>query len=214
MTSTMERVTGRALIVTDIQNDFCPGGALAVPEGDRVVPVVNRLMPRFDVVVATQDWHPPGHLSFASSHPGRIIYDTILLDGVVQTLWPNHCVQGTEGAQFRRDFDMQLVRAVVRKGMDPRIDSYSTFRDNAHRALTGLAGYLKSLGVTDVYLTGLATDYCVYFSGLDALEFGFHAIIVVDATRGIDFPAGSMQQKMEDFERKGGRVVLSKEILG
>lgn len=204
----------RALLVTDVQNDFCPGGALAIPEGDRVVPVINRLMPRFEIVVATQDWHPPGHLSFASSHPGRKVYDTVLLDGIEQTLWPDHCVQQTKGAEFRHDLETRYIRAVIRKGMDPRIDSYSTFRDNAKRAHTGLDGYLRSLGVEEVFLTGLATDFCVYYSAMDAIEMGFRPTIILDATRGIDLPSGSMAKKLQAFEANGGRVIEARDVLG
>ena len=202
----------QALIVTDVQNDFCPGGSLPVPHGDEVVPVINRLMTRFRFVVACQDWHPMGHISFASTHPGKRPFDTIELGAGEQTLWPDHCVQETPGADFRADLETRYIRAVIRKGIDPRVDSYSTFRDNAKQAITGLHGYLEAHGVGDVYLTGLATDFCVYFSAMDALEMGFRPFIVLDASRGIDVPAGSMASKLDAFHANGGRIVRSSDL--
>ncbi|MDX1649953.1 MAG: bifunctional nicotinamidase/pyrazinamidase, partial [Myxococcota bacterium] len=163
----------KALLLVDIQRDFLPGGALAVPEGDAVVPVANRLAARFPLVVATQDWHPEGHVSFASSHPGHEPFDEIEVDGLDQTLWPDHCVQGSRGAGFADDLDLRPVEAIVRKGMDPRIDSYSGFFDNGHRKETGLAGLLRGRGVDEVFLVGLAADVCVAFTARDACELGF-----------------------------------------
>jgi len=158
----------RALILVDIQNDFLPGGSLAVPDGDAVVPVANAVKGRFDLVVATQDWHPAEHGSFASSHPGTKPGETGELVGLPQVFWPDHCVQGSDGARLHRDLDLHAV-TIFRKGTDPEIDSYSAFFDNAHRKATGLGDYLNSQGVTDVFILGLATDYCVKFTALDSV---------------------------------------------
>lgn len=196
-----------ALIVTDVQNDFCPGGALAVPDGDRVIPAINRLQPRFDLVVATQDWHPRNHGSFAANHPGKEPGDVIELGGMEQILWPVHCVQDCPGAAFHPDLDRSRVAEVFRKGTDPEIDSYSTFFDNAHRKATGLGDYLTDRGVTHVYLTGLATDYCVKFSALDALRLGFAVTVVRDACRGIDREAGDVDRALKQLQAEGARVI-------
>ena len=176
----------KALLLIDIQNDFVPGGRLAVPGGDAILPLVNALQARFDLVVATQDWHPAGHQSFASNHPGRAPFEQIDLHGLPQTLWPDHCVQDTPGAALHPDLSTGHVEAIFRKGMAPNIDSYSAFFDNGHRKATGLTAYLRGRGVTDVYLAGLAGDYCVYFSALDAQAEGFITHVITDATRSID----------------------------
>ncbi len=201
---------GPALVVVDVQNDFCPGGALAVPEGDAVVPVINRLVPGFDVVIATQDWHPAGHASFASSHPGRRPLDVVELDGVQQVLWPDHCVQGTGGAALHRDLDTRRVRAIVRKGMDPRVDSYSAFRDNHREHPTGLASYLRELGVSRVVIVGLTTDYCAATSARDAVELGFSAEIWLRATRPVGAPPGHAERTLAELRGLG--VVLREEL--
>ena len=174
------------LIVTDPQVDFCPGGALAVPEGDAIMPVINRLARRFAHVVVTQDWHPPGHMSFASAHPGKHPFETIEVDYGPQTLWPDHCVQGTAGAAFHPALDLPNVELVIRKGYHPAIDSYSAFRENDRKTPTGLAGYLRERGLTRVTLCGLATDFCVFFSAIDAREAGFETAVVLEASRAID----------------------------
>jgi nicotinamidase/pyrazinamidase len=174
------------LIVTDPQLDFCPGGALAVPRGDEVVPAINRLARRFAHVIATQDWHPPGHASFASTHPGRAPFDTMALDYGEQTLWPDHCVQGTPGAAFHPGLDIPQVELIIRKGYHAGIDSYSAFRENDRKTATGLAGYLRERGFERVTICGLATDFCVFFSALDAREFGFVTTVALDASRAID----------------------------
>ena len=174
------------LIVTDSQVDFCPGGALAVPEGDAIMPVINRLARRFAHVVVTQDWHPPGHISFASAHPGKKPFETIEVDYGPQTLWPDHCVQGTAGAAFHPALDLPNVELVIRKGYHPAIDSYSAFRENDRKTPTGLTGYLRERGLTRVTLCGLATDFCVFFSAIDAREAGFETAIVLEASRAID----------------------------
>ncbi|GAB3823762.1 bifunctional nicotinamidase/pyrazinamidase [Hymenobacter jeollabukensis] len=202
----------KALLLIDIQNDFVPGGALAVPGGADIIPLVNRLQPQFDLVVATQDWHPAGHLSFASSHPGRQVFDRIELYGLAQVLWPDHCVQGTTGAELHPDLDQHRIEAIFRKGMAREIDSYSGFFDNGHRRSTGLAAYLRGREVTEVYLAGLAADYCVFYSAKDARGQGFDTFIIEDATRAIS-PEGFEQAKAE-LHQLGGHLVHSRELLG
>lgn len=199
----------RALILVDVQRDFLPGGALEVPDGDAVVPVANRLAPRFPLVVATQDWHPAGHVSFASSHPGREPFDRIELDGLDQTLWPDHCVQGSPGAGFADDLDMRPVEAIVRKGTDPGIDSYSGFFDNGHRKKTGLAEYLRGREVDAVYLVGLAADVCVAFTARDACALGFRTTVVRDGTRGI----GDVDAAFDALGRAGAHFADAEEVL-
>lgn len=179
------------LIVVDIQNDFCPGGRLAVPRGHEVVPLINRLAGRFSHVLLTQDWHPPGHLSFASSHPGKKPYDTIMVDYGPQILWPDHCVQATRGAEFHKDLRVTHAALVLRKGIHRAIDSYSTFYENDRKTPTGLIGYLRERGFTRVFLAGLAFDFCVRYSAEDARGEGFPVVVVEDACRGIDVD-GSM----------------------
>jgi nicotinamidase/pyrazinamidase len=174
------------LLVVDIQNDFCPGGALAVPHGDDVVPLVNRLGQRFEHVVLTQDWHPPGHQSFASTHAGRKPYDIIRVPYGQQILWPDHCVQGTFGAKFRKDLQIAHAELVLRKGYHRDIDSYSAFFENDRKTRTGLSGYLRERGFNRIFLTGLAFDFCVRYSAEDARREGFEVVIVEDACRGID----------------------------
>jgi nicotinamidase/pyrazinamidase len=174
------------LLVVDVQNDFCPGGRLAVPGGDEVVPMVNRLAAAFANVVLTQDWHPAGHLSFASSHPGRQPFETIEVAYGPQVLWPDHCVQGSAGAQFHRDLDIPHAALVVRKGFRRAVDSYSAFFENDKTTPTGLAGYLRERGLERVFLAGLAFDFCVRYSAEDARGQGFAAVVIEDACRGID----------------------------
>jgi nicotinamidase/pyrazinamidase len=173
-------------LVVDIQNVFCPGGSLAVPAGDEVVPVINELAARFEHVVLTQDWHPPGHLSFASSHPGKKPYDTIRVAHGDQILWPDHCVQGTHGAELRSDLRIPHASLVIRKGFHRAIDSYSTFRENDRVTRTGLAGYLRERGLERIFLAGLAYDFCIRYSAEDAKAAGFEVLVVEDACRAID----------------------------
>jgi nicotinamidase/pyrazinamidase len=175
-----------ALVGIDVQNDFCPGGALAVPRGDEVVPVINRLAGRFRHMVLTEDWHPKGHVSFASSHPGCQPFQTIQVAYGEQVLWPDHCIPGTRGAEFHPGLDTRPADVVVRKGNDPAVDSYSALYENDHRTSTGLAGYLRERGVRRLFLAGLATDFCVQYSALDARREGFEVFVVEDAVRGID----------------------------
>lgn len=174
------------LLIVDLQNDFCPGGALPVPEGDQVVRPINALAARFANVAATQDWHPPGHRSFASSHPGRQPFEAVELDYGRQVLWPDHCVQGTRGAAFHPDIALNVAQLVVRKGFHREIDSYSAFFENDRRTPTGLAGYLRERGIRRLFLAGLAYDFCVLWSAQDARRLDFEAVVVEDACRAID----------------------------
>ena len=190
------------LLVVDVQNDFCLGGALAVPRGGEVVPVVNRLARCFAHVVLTQDWHPPGHGSFASTHPGRQPFETIALPYGKQTLWPDHCVQGTAGAAFHRDLDVPRAELVLRKGFRPDMDSYSAFYENDRRTPTGLAGYLRERGFARVFLVGLATDFCVHYSAVDARREGFAVVLIEDGCRAIDLP-GSLAEAMGNMAAAG-----------
>jgi nicotinamidase/pyrazinamidase len=202
-----------AFVLVDVQNDFCPGGALAVPGGDEVVDIANALAPRFALAVATQDWHPAGHASFASAHPGAAVYDSADVGGIKQGLWPDHCVQGSKGAELRADLDLRPYRLVIRKGANPNLDSYSAFFENDRITPTGLRGYLQGLGVKRVYLAGLATDYCVLFSSLDAARLGFETWVVADAVRAVGVPAGSEKAAFQVMESAGVRLVSSAELL-
>jgi nicotinamidase/pyrazinamidase len=202
----------RALILVDIQNDFIPGGALAVAEGDATVPVANRVQPQFDLVVATQDWHPANHGSFASNHEGRKPGELSELGGLPQVLWPDHCVQGSRGAEFHRDLDLSRVARVFRKGTDPEIDSYSGFFDNGHRKATGLGDYLRDEQVTDVYVMGLATDYCVKWTALDALQLGFRTHLIEDGSRGVELKPGDVAAAVEEMRQAGVDITSSEAI--
>jgi nicotinamidase/pyrazinamidase len=182
---------GDVLLVIDVQNDFCTGGALAVKDGDAVVPVINHLTERFGHVVLTQDWHPSGHSSFATSHPGSHPFETIGMPYGQQTLWPDHCVQGTPGAAFHPQLATERAELVIRKGFRPEIDSYSAFYENDRRTPTGLAGYLRERGLQRIFLAGLATDYCVYYSAIDARRLGFDTVLIEAGCRAIDL-AGSL----------------------
>ncbi|HJW95216.1 MAG TPA: bifunctional nicotinamidase/pyrazinamidase [Thermoanaerobaculia bacterium] len=202
----------RALIIVDIQNDFIPGGSLAVAQGDEVVPVANRMQERFELVIATQDWHPANHGSFASNHDGHKPGDVIELAGIPQVLWPDHCVQGSRGAEFHRGLDLSGVTRIFRKGIDPAIDSYSAFFDNAHRRATGLGDYLRDEAVTDVYILGLATDYCVKFSALDAVQLGFKTHVIEDGCRGVELHPGDVAKSIEEMRNAGVEITKSTEV--
>jgi nicotinamidase/pyrazinamidase len=193
----------RALLLVDIQNDFLPGGALAVPSGDLVVPVANRWMPRYDLVVATQDWHPADHQSFASQHPGRRVGEVIQLEGCDQIMWPDHCVQGTLGAQLAPGLNVEGIHQVVRKGTDRAIDSYSGFFDNARRQSTGLDDFLRRQGVDEIHLMGLATDYCVKYTALDAADLGYRTVVMVEGIRGVELNDGDGAQAMHEMTAAG-----------
>lgn len=195
-----------ALILVDIQNDFLPGGALAVPGGDEIIPIVNRLQPRFGMVVATQDWHPSNHGSFANNHPGRQPGEVIDLHGLKQVLWPVHCVQDTRGADFASGLDRARWARVFHKGTDPTVDSYSGFFDNGLRNATGLGVFLRDKGVTEVSVVGLATDYCVKFTVLDALQLGFKTRLIEDACRGIDLQPGDIGKAVEEMCAAGAEI--------
>jgi nicotinamidase/pyrazinamidase len=201
------------LLVVDVQKDFCPGGRLAVPCGDEVVPIVNRLAAKFANVVLTQDWHPPGHLSFASSHPGKQPYQTIEVDYGPQVLWPDHCVQGTSGAQFRDDLHIPHAALVIRKGFRRAIDSYSAFYENDRTTPTGLAGYLRERGLARVFLAGLAFDFCVRYSAEDAHRQGLEAIVIEDACRGIDVD-GSVAATRRRLAELNVRSVGAADVVG
>jgi len=200
------------LIVVDVQNDFCPGGALAVADGDAVIPVIHRIAPLFEHILLTQDWHSPSHASFASTHPGKHPFETIELSYGEQTLWPDHCVQGTPGAEFYPALHLPQAELVLRKGFRPQIDSYSAFFENDRTTPTGLAGYLGERNLTRVFLCGLAYDYCVGFSAIDARRLGLPAVVIRDACRSIDLN-GSVEKIEAEFSAAGVWPVNSTEIL-
>jgi nicotinamidase/pyrazinamidase len=203
----------KALIVVDIQNDFLPGGALAVPGGDQVIPVANELIPCFEHVYATQDWHPANHGSFAVNHPGRQPGDVVDLNGIEQVLWPSHCIQNSWGASFAPGLNTGRFERLFRKGIDPGIDSYSTFFDNAHRRSTGLGEYLEGKGIVEVYIMGLATDYCVLYSVLDARELGLTVRVVEDGCRGIELRPGDTARAYESMRRAGASIIRASEVI-
>jgi nicotinamidase/pyrazinamidase len=202
-----------ALILVDLQNDFLPGGALPVPNGDAVIPLANQLQGAFKLVVATQDWHPPNHSSFAANHSGRKPGETVQLKKRTQTLWPVHCVQSTHGAEFAPALMRNRINKVFKKGTDADIDSYSGFFDNGHRRDTGLGTFLKEKKVTEVYVLGLATDYCVKFTALDAVELGFNTWLVEDACRGVNLKPNDSRDAIEAMEQAGVKVISSKQLL-
>jgi len=199
------------LLVTDVQNDFCPGGALAVPRGDEIIAPIHRVAPRFAHIVLIQDWHPANHSSFAASHPGKQPYDSVELHYGMQTLWPPHCVQGTRGAEFHPALQLTQAELILRKGFRPQIDSYSAFFENDRTTPTGLTGYLKERGLTRVFLAGLAYDYCVGYSALDARRLGLPAFVLRDACRAIDLN-GSVATIEAEFAKTGVAVVDSAEL--
>jgi nicotinamidase/pyrazinamidase len=197
----------RALLIVDVQNDFMPFGALPVSDGDAVVEVANALAPRFSLVVATQDWHPADHGSFASNQPGGVPGETIELGGVQQVLWPDHCVQRTPGASFHSALDIGCVDHVTRKGTDPAIDSYSAFFDNGHLKITGLAAFLETRGVSELVVLGLATDYCVKATVIDGLSLGFGVTVIEDGCRGVELSEGDSDRAFGEMRSAGARVV-------
>ncbi len=204
----------RCLLIVDLQRDFLPGGALGVPEGDRVVPVANALLPRFELVLATQDWHPANHRSFASQHPGRRVGEVIQLAGLDQILWPDHCIQHSPGAEFAPGLDTRRIERVFLKGVDAEIDSYSGLFDNGRRRCTGLDVFLRQRGVRDVFVLGLATDYCVKHTALDALALGWNVHVVVDGCRGVDLHPGDAARALDAMQAAGARLITSQAIEG
>lgn len=200
------RTSHEALIVIDVQNDFCPGGALAVEEGDQIVPEINAMMDDFATVILTQDWHPAGHSSFASSHDGKNPLEMIDMPYGPQVLWPDHCVQGSAGAEFHKDLRLEPANLIIRKGMNPAIDSYSAFFENDQTTPTGLEGYLRGLGITRLTMVGLATDFCVHFSAVDAAKLGFDVTVIESACRGIDLN-GSIQAAQDAMNAVGVKLV-------
>lgn len=202
-----------ALILVDLQNDFCRGGALEVPNGDEVIPLANLLQNYFDLVIATQDWHPADHVSFASNHPGHGIGDVVKTDKILQILWPDHCVQESDGAAFHSHLDISGITKIFHKGVDSSIDSYSAFYDNEHLRATGLGAFLKRLNVTDVYIMGLATDYCVKYSALDAKYLEFNVYVIGDACRGVDLSEGDSERAFAEMRAAGIHIVKSDDVL-
>lgn len=202
-----------ALLLIDLQNDFCPGGSLAVPHGDEIIPLANQLKKKFDIVIATQDWHPQNHISFASNNPGKEAGDVIDVAGVAQHLWPDHCVQNSQGAAFHPALQIDSVKRIFHKGTNPDIDSYSAFFDNEHLQSTGLADYLKELGVNSVFIMGLATDYCVKYSVLDALHCGFDTYVIVDGCRGVELKEGDSVRAVEEMLMAGAEIMISDELV-
>lgn len=202
----------RALVLVDIQNDFIPGGALAVAEGHEVVPVANRVTKEFEIVVATQDWHPENHGSFASQHEGTNPGETIELNGIPQVLWPDHCVQESRGAEFHPDLDTSLFTEVFRKGTDPAIDSYSGFFDNGHLRSTGMGEWLRDEGVTDIWVMGLATDYCVKFTALDGVKLDFNVRLIEDGCRGVNLEPEDSERAIEEMRGAGVEIVTSDDL--
>ena len=201
----------KALIIIDVQNDFCPGGALAVSGGDEVVPVINQLVEAFDHVIVTQDWHPAGHLSFASSHPGKAPLEMVQLPYGEQVLWPDHCIQETAGAAFHPDLNIEKAELIVQKGFRKEIDSYSAFYENDKKTDTGLADYLRAKEIDTLYMTGLALDFCVAWSAIDGRQEGFDVTIIGDATRGID-ANGSLERAMWNLRDAGVKMVVSSQL--
>lgn len=197
----------KTLLLIDIQNDFMPGGSLAVPGGDEIIPVVNQLLPQFDLIVATQDWHPADHGSFAVNHPGKSVFEQGTLDGLPQTLWPVHCVQNTGGALFAPELDTRRIKRVFTKGLNPQIDSYSGLYDNGHKASTGMGEWLKTEGVTELFVAGVATDYCVKFTVLDALADGFKVNLLIRACRGVNLQPGDVDLALATMESAGCVIV-------
>jgi nicotinamidase/pyrazinamidase len=192
-----------ALLLVDLQNDFCPGGSLAVSGGDSIIPIANALQPLMPLVIATQDWHPQDHMSFAANHHKKSVGDSVMLEGISQTLWPVHCVQGTRGAEFHPELNRTHIKHIVHKGIDKVVDSYSAFFDNAHLRSTGLHDYLQTQGVTHLYILGLATDYCVKYSVLDALQLGYQITVIENACKGVGLSANDIADAIAEMKAAG-----------
>lgn len=200
----------KTLIIVDAQNDFMPGGTLEISDGDKIIPVINSIQNKFDLVIATQDWHPENHSSFASNHTGKSLFDKVEIEGREQTLWPNHCVQETAGARFHPEIHTNRWEAIFRKGTDPNIDSYSAFYDNGHLKSTGLAGYLREKGASQLFFCGLAADICVYYSIYDAFKEGFACFLIEDASKPLD--EDGFEKMKEEIEYLGIQIISSEEI--
>ncbi len=203
----------QALIVVDMQKDFMPGGPLGTPGGDEIIPIINQMMDKFPIVLATNDWHPKGHVSFAASHPGKKVGDRIQVGEIEQILWPVHCVQETEGAEFAKGLHTEKIKEVFYKGTDLRVDSYSTFFDNAHLRKTGLEEYLKKQGIQKIVLVGVATEYCVLFSTWDALALGFEVMVIRDGCKAINLQPEDEKNALEKMKKEGANIVMAKEVL-
>lgn len=201
-----------ALILIDIQNDFCPNGALAVNEGDQIIPIVNKLQEKFETIIATQDWHPTDHKSFAVNHEGKSVGEIIKLGDTNQILWPVHCTQNSFGSEFSKELKTENITKIFQKGMNKEIDSYSGFFDNDHKSETGLNDYLKENNIEELYITGLATDYCVKFTTMDALSLGFKVNLVVDACRGVNLSDGDVEKAIEEMKNAGAKIITSDEV--
>jgi nicotinamidase/pyrazinamidase len=201
-----------ALLIVDVQNDFLPGGNLGVPEGDKIIPVINNLQNKFQLIVASRDWHPANHGSFASNHEGKKAGDIIELNGLEQILWPDHCIQGSPGAELSPLLNQNLIQRIIFKGTDPKVDSYSAFFDNGHKIQTDLHNYLQKKGVKRLFITGLAADVCVYFTVKDALELGYETFLITDTTRGVNMNENNTSKAMEDMEKRGAALIKSDQI--
>lgn len=199
----------KTLLIVDVQNDFMPGGSLGVPEADQIIPVINRILPKFSLVIATQDWHPADHVSFARNHPGKKVGDVIEVQGIEQILWPVHCVRSTKGAELVPGLNKEMIANIFYKGTDKTIDSYSAFFDNARRKSTGLFDYLKSSGIKEIYICGVATDYCVLYSVIDALDLGLSVFVISDACRGINLFPGDCESAFATMVEKGAKLIPS-----
>jgi nicotinamidase/pyrazinamidase len=202
----------KALLLVDIQNDFLPGGPLAVPQGDQVVAIANAMMKQFDLVAASKDWHPADHGSFAANHAGKQVGELIQLNGLPQILWPTHCVAGTSGAQLAPGLDVSKINLVIHKGTDKTVDSYSAFYDNGKRKSTGLTQKLKALGIDELHIMGLATDYCVKFTALDAVKEGFKTVLILEGCRGVNLKAGDVEQAVNEMRNAGVEIVQSVDL--
>ena len=202
----------KALILVDIQNDFCPGGSLAVNDGDKIVPIVNSIIDKFDNVIATQDWHPESHVSFAANNPGKKVNDVIDLNGSPQVMWPVHCTQNSKGAEFVDSLATEKITKVIKKGTDKNVDSYSGFYDNDHKNSTGLNDYLKEKNIDEIYVTGLATDYCVKYTVIDALNLGLKVNLVADACRGVNLNPDDSVNAIKDMEKAGANIITSQDL--
>jgi len=205
----------KALLIVDVQNDFCEGGTLEVKKGKEVIPVINNLVQskQFDFIIATEDWHPRNHKSFASNHKNKNVYDVVKLNGITQVLWPDHCIQRTKGAKFHKDLILGEKYFVFKKGKNPGIDSYSGFFDNDHKTSTGLTEFLRKNNVNEIYITGLATDYCVKFTAIDSVNEGYKTFVIKDAVRGVNIEKDDSKRAFSEMKAKGCKIITSKKIL-